>query len=265
MCYMFADDGFKPKTSQNKQLVGGVIGRKPGRGRGSGRGSGSGSGSGSRPAVAVETNSPYIADPKVAAHAIASAIINGDEKARDEFKEWGYGQSIIIDALMLASERLGENFMTVNTTQHAGGDGRNALETVMQAWVNPLLDGFLQPGQPAHFLAGGTIPPVTSADKAIGDHIGLFPHAYLRRATYYVRPNASRPLPAGGYARAVDLKVARTTVDDFILKWPIRWVDRTITRDYPGEGMAALGPTWVNTSEHQFVWVRDDNAISRPV
>ena len=58
-----------------------------------------------------------------------------------------------------------------------------------------------------------------------------------------------------GYSAATDITVARTTVDDFILRWPIRWKDGTITRDTPGEGMDAIG--WFNTSDHQFVWGDD--------
>jgi rhamnogalacturonyl hydrolase YesR len=58
------------------------------------------------------------------------------------------------------------------------------------------------------------------------------------------------------YDRAVDVEVARTTIDDFILKWPIRWTDGTITRDQPGDnGMDAIG--WFNTSSHNFVWGDD--------
>jgi hypothetical protein len=43
-----------------------------------------------------------------------------------------------------------------------------------------------------------------------------------------------------GYNPAVDIKVARTTVDDFILKWPIQWTDGAITRDTPGGAMREL-------------------------
>lgn len=185
------------------------------------------------------------------AHAIASQIINSSPDAQKEFRRWGYGQSIILDAMMMASEQLGEDFMTVPRSNSSAGD----TATVMSAWVNPLLDGFLELGQPAHDLAAGRVPPSTGGDKAIGDHIGLFPHAYLHRAVYYAGANSSRPAPLH-YDRALDVVVARTTVDDFILKWPIRWTDGTITRDQPGDdGMDAIG--WFNTSSHNFVWGDD--------
>ena len=204
-----------------------------------------------------DSAAPFADDPKAAAHAIASKIISHPDAPSskgDEFERWGYGQSIIIDAMMMAAERLSEPFMTV---KHDGGS-----ETVMTGWVNPLLTGFLKAGQPASYLAAGTIPPTTSADKAIGDHIGLFPHAYLHRATYYAKANASRPVPPG-YSAATDIKVARTTVDDFILRWPIRWKDGTITRDTPGEGMDAIGCagspehflTSLNCLSDELLWV----------
>lgn len=252
MCYLFSKGEFAPALSRSKELVGGVVGRKPG--------------GGGRHSMKLDDNAaPFMDNPKAAAHAIASQIINYipappslDESERTNkthndktFRTWGYGQSIMIDAMMMAAERLGEKYMTVT---HAGGN-----ETVMTGWVNPLLTGFLKPGQPAAVLATGKIPPANEADKAIGDHIGLFPHAYLHRASYYTNSSflsGPRPAPAG-YDAAVDVKVARTTVNGFILKWPIIWTDGTITRDTPGHGMAALGPTWVNTSEHQFVWGDD--------
>ena len=50
--------------------------------------------------------------PTTAVHAVADHILNDTADAH-EFQSWGYGQSIIIDAMLLASENIevtGVNF-----------------------------------------------------------------------------------------------------------------------------------------------------------
>jgi hypothetical protein len=49
----------------------------------------------------------------------------GDTTDAHKMQEWGYGQSIIVDAMLLAEEKI---------------DGMN---DVMSRWVNPILDKFL--------------------------------------------------------------------------------------------------------------------------
>ena len=76
-------------------------------------------------------------DPAHAARIMADHMI-ADAADRDEFQKWGYGQSIVMDALILASEQV---------------DG---MDDVMPRWVNPVLDGFLvQPGSAAYNLTRG--------------------------------------------------------------------------------------------------------------
>ena len=97
----------------------------------------------------------------------------------------------------------------------------------------------------------------------MGDKIGLFGHAYLHRYMHYHHntsstasppPPLSPPPPPPGYNASADLEVARRTVDQYILQWPLHWTDGTVTRDYPG---TAPSPWGTETYEHQFVWGDD--------
>ena len=66
----------------------------------------------------------------------------------------------------------------------------------------------------------------------MGDHIGLYPHAYLHRATYYNQSTAFPPPP--GYSLAKDIDLARAVLDEYVLGWKVRWSDGTISRDTAG-------------------------------
>ena len=65
--------------------------------------------------------------PPVAVRLVADHILN-DTNAAHEFQLWGYGQSIIIDAMLHAAE-------TVDNMDH-----------VMARWANPVLDFLSQQG-----------------------------------------------------------------------------------------------------------------------
>ena len=171
--------------------------------------------------------------PEKAVHAVADHIIN-DTEAAQEFKSWGYGQSIMIDAMLLSAERV------------------PGMTHVMDEWVNPVLDGYLAtPDSAAYNLTHGL--PITPdfIGNAVGDKIGLYPHAYLHRYLHYTAPG--HPTPPRGYTAALDLQVAKRACDDYILPWPRRWTDGTVTRDYPGSPPSP----WPETGEHQYVWGDD--------
>ena len=55
--------------------------------------------------LATGTRSAAALSPADAVHALAAYILN-DTADVSEFQRWGYGQSIILDAMMLASERV---------------------------------------------------------------------------------------------------------------------------------------------------------------
>ena len=170
--------------------------------------------------------------PPMAVHLVADHILNDTDP---EFQKWGYGQSIILDAMLHAAEKV---------------DG---MDHVMGRWVNPVLDGFLsQQGSPAYNLTHGIPIDVAWIGNAVGDKIGLYPHAYLHRYLHY--SNAARSTPPEGYNASADLAVARTALEEYILPWPRRWTDGTVTRDYPGTPPSPWGP---ETDEHQFVWGDD--------
>ena len=171
--------------------------------------------------------------PPEAVHLVADHILN-DTDTTEEFQKWGYGQSIILDAMLLAAE-------TVDGMDH-----------VMGRWVNPVLDGFLsQQGSAAYNLTHGIPIDIGWIGNAVGDKIGLFPHAYLHRYLHYSKVHSS---PPPGYNGSADLAVARGAVDGYILPWPRRWTDGTVTRDFPGQPPSIWGP---ETGEHQFVWGDD--------
>ena len=178
MCYLFSkDDDFAPKLSESKDLAGSVVGRKPG-GSGGAAAATTSSASGRRSLKLDDSDSvgAFASNPKAAAYAIASQIINysppstpntnanaldrgrrnddaharpstkpsdhvstskgkpsdhvGTSKGNKSFRTWGYGQSIMIDAMIMAAEHFGEAFMTV---EHAGAANRlfGAVFTLM--------------------------------------------------------------------------------------------------------------------------------------
>ena len=176
--------------------------------------------------------------PSSAVHILADHIVNDTQDVL-LFQKWGYGQSIILDAMILAAE-------TVDGMDH-----------VMNEWVNPVLDRYLTAAEStsgaAYNLTHGLGITPEFIGNAVGDKIGLYPHAYLHRYLHYRAP--SRYLPPPGYDGAKDLEVAKRTVDEYILEWPLRWTDGTITRDYPGQGHH-WGPS-PETGDHQFVWGDD--------
>jgi len=161
----------------------------------------------------------------------------GDTKDSAKMKVWGYGQSIIIDAMLLAAESM---------------DG---MGDVMPRWVDPVLDGYLATEGSAAYNLSHHIPIDTAwIGNAVGDKIGLYPHAYLHRYLHYTASTPPHSAPPKGYNASVDLAVAKRTVDLYILQWPRHWTDGTVTRDYPGAQPSPWGP---ETGEHQFVWGDD--------
>lgn len=149
------------------------------------------------------------------------------------FRKWSYGPSIIHDACILAEEQLD-------------------LPEGLQAWVNPQLNGFLSDGTSEAFNVTHNLTVLPEfIGNAVGDKLGLFPHAFLHRGLHY---NASAAPPPPGYPGvAVDLEVARRVAVDYILRWPVRWhKDGTVTRNYPGHV-----PWWPQDNRSQYVWGDD--------
>ena len=90
------------------------------------------------------------------------------------------------------------------------------------SWVNPVLDHYLNTvNEPAYNLTHGLGISSEFIGNAVGDKVGLFPHAYLHRYLYYTAKDAP-PAPKG-YDPAKDLEVAKKTVDQYILKFD-KWV-----------------------------------------
>eukprot|EP00936_MAST-01D_sp_MAST-1D-sp1_P001935 g1935.t1 len=185
-------------------------------------------------------------DPAHAARIMVDYMIE-DATDRDEFQKWGYGQSIIMDALLLASEKI---------------DG---MDDVMSRWVNPVLDGFLaQPGSAAYNLTRNIPIDTDFIGNAVGDKIGLYPHAFLHRYLHYgagaggTATTTAKSPPPPGYNASLDLVVARQALDRYILQWPRHWKDGTVTRDFPGQATPSDPSPWgPETGEHQFVWGDD--------
>eukprot|EP01049_Picozoa_sp_SAG25_P007901 SAG25_NODE_673_length_6002_cov_4.287481_4_plen_207_part_00 len=127
------------------------------------------------------------------------------------------------------------------------------MDHVLGSWVNPVLDRHLADTfGPAYNLTHGLAVTPEFIGNAIGDKIGLYPHAYLHRYEHYRRTAAAPPPP--GVDPSADLQVARRALSDYVLTWPRRWKDGTVTRDYPGTPPSPWGP---ETGEHQFVWGDD--------
>jgi hypothetical protein len=151
------------------------------------------------------------------------------EPSKSPFSGWVYGDGIIVDAL-------------INSTEAFGNDTN-------LKWADDTLNAFLKPGTidgyARYLLANQTIP----WPRAIGDSVGLYPFAYLRRAEYYHTHPSAAP---SGYNMTADIILATRTADQYILPWPIKWAgDGTVTRDTPG---AWKEPS---TGSHEFVWGDD--------
>ncbi len=166
-------------------------------------------------------------DPDSAAKSVIKAIV-GTDPSTSEFALWKYGNGIITAALINASEALGDD--------------------APMAWVNDVLDGFItdpsnRTGYAQQLLDNETVP----WPPAIGDTLGLYPMAYLRRAEYYY----SRRSAPKGYNLKRDLEIATRTANRYILGWPTRWADGTVTREVSG--------SWKQneTNTGEFVWGDD--------
>lgn len=111
-----------------------------------------------------------------------------------------YGPSICLSAMYEAAERF----------------GRPAYAT----WVGSLLDAYLaeppSSSNAAAVLANFTVP----WGYSVGDDMGLFPIAYLSRATYSHAP----------FGVGVDWELALRVADEYVLGWPLRLPDGTMSR-----------------------------------
>jgi rhamnogalacturonyl hydrolase YesR len=162
--------------------------------------------------------------PAAVAKLVADHITT-DTAASAEFSRWTYGCGIIVDALLKVTEVV------------PGAD--------YTKWINKALNKFTstQTENAYKIVHGEQIPWGAS----IGDVIGLYPISYLHRATFY--SNRTRP---STYNISEDQFIAKTVASEYILKWPLRWTDSTISRDYPGHW-----PKEKDTGDHQFVWGDD--------
>ena len=105
-----------------------------------------------------------------------------------------------------------------------------------QGWASVMdrrLDSFLSnsSSEAGRILANETLP----FDSAVGDHLGLYPIAFLSRAQYY---NLSMSSP--------EWRVAIATADRYVLGWPTRLADGTgvfsRSAGWPGQ---PSGPTFL--------------------
>ena len=86
---------------------------------------------------------------------------------------------------------------------------------------------------------------------SIGDHVGLYPIAYLERGLAKRANTVSAGARPGADDGQADIALAVQAADEYVLAWPQRWADGTISRDsgdvWPGE---------VN-HDHSFIWGDD--------
>jgi rhamnogalacturonyl hydrolase YesR len=134
---------------------------------------------------------------------------------------WAYGPAIQLDAIYEGAR----SFPSANYT----------------GFASAILDAYLQPGQYGSMILTNQTLPFTGT---IGDVVGLFPTAYLDRAL--LRSGA------GGInwsAPSDDALLAQRVADQYVLPWPDRLVDGTISRDE--------GWTGAPDYNHSFVWSDD--------
>jgi hypothetical protein len=175
-------------------------------------------------AHSVQASESLTLTPDAVARLVADHITT-DKAASAEFGKWTYGCGIIVDALLKVTEVVpGLDYMH---------------------WVNPVLDNFTstQTENGYKIVHGEPIP----FGRSIGDVVGLYPIAYLHRATYY--SNHTKP---SSYNISEDQFISKEVASLYILPWPTRWTDSTISRDYQGHW-----PKEKDTGEHQYVWGDD--------
>ena len=106
------------------------------------------------------------------------AINNSDPIGVALFSLWGYGQSILLDAMMLGVE------IITDTSSDVKGEAASTspMDFVLDEWVNPVMDHYLfTANAPAYNLTHNEPLSRLWIGTAIGDRAGLYPHAYLRR------------------------------------------------------------------------------------
>lgn len=149
------------------------------------------------------------------------------------FYDWSYGGAIVFDGI----------FQTM-----AAFPDTQDLETILDSYLTNWAQN--SSGIAFKVLHNETLP----WDSAIGDHvrarhpspgvelshiyrpvphpqIGLFPINYLNRALYRAKH------PKAGYDNSSDLAVARAVAARYIMQWPVRLADGTVSRNvgWPGE------------------------------
>eukprot|EP00041_Stephanoeca_diplocostata_P019802 m.430944 g.430944 ORF g.430944 m.430944 type:complete len:432 (-) comp21399_c2_seq16:1907-3202(-) len=169
-------------------------------------------------------------DPKEAAELVVNYILS-DPAVKLTMGAWTYGCSILADAMIEATELI---------------DDFNV--DAMGQWVNPILDGFLNKHGAVAYDVVHNIT-LKSLGTAIGDTVGLYPHAYLHRATHY--NTSATPYPAYPGVET-DLFVATEIASRYVYTWPVRWTDGTISRNVGGDV-----PHWPITGHKQYVWGDD--------
>jgi len=131
---------------------------------------------------------------------------------------WGYGGALIFDGMYQSIAQFG-----------------------FSEWAAPLdvfLDAYTQmKDTPGFDLAHNKTRPW---DNAVGDNIGLFPIAYLHRAT------------AQGRTSGADVEMAVRTAEQYILRWPHRLSDGTFSRKVSGEW-----PHEPSSGNGSIVWADD--------
>jgi hypothetical protein len=154
--------------------------------------------------------------------------------AQQEFTKWGYGQSIIAQALLeVTSEIDGLDYST---------------------WVNQVYSEFLKKDGNAYALAFNLTADVHSIprwSKGIGDIIGLPPFGFLYRSILY---NDHPDLAPKDYSGATDLAVAVNTADQYVVPFQHHFKDGVVSRNTSGTAMRV---TWPDDSTNPFVWGDD--------
>jgi rhamnogalacturonyl hydrolase YesR len=154
-------------------------------------------------AAAAAPPSAAPADPTDIAYRAISALVG--QPFSSEMWEWAYGPAIQMSTMWQVSE---------------GGPSPGMPGQDWSAVLNDRLDQFIaDPSSAAYQILNNiTIP----WNYAIGDLVGLMPIAYLSRYDHYNGTGASS---------AVDWRLVTTVADTYIMKWPRRLPDGTISRD----------------------------------